>query len=358
MLSSQLGNSWLLSTINSIRSLTRLRFLSLKKEVANPRFPMRPVRPILWTYSSTSPGRSKLMTCFTFGMSKPLAATAVATMMGVWPHLNLLRASSLSLGPVTMDAGHGESLPVQEFIQAISSFLGLDKDKSPTGLTIQILGSQTTGVHQIKQEGPLVCLLHPDNLLRDILRCRAHSSNCQEHIVPQEIPGEHLNLLGESSGEHHGLSDIRPRHVILLHNPSYLRLKSHVQHPVSFVKTEILAILEGNLSSIKKVHETPRRGNKEMTASETIQLPHLIRYIRSTIDNGRSHTRAVGKLASFIKNLSSKFSSGCQYEGKWILFPTTISIPTWRGALGSILEDSVQYGNQKRSCLARPCLGT
>lgn len=40
-----------------------------------PKFPTRPVRPIRCTYSSTSLGKSKLITCFTLGISKPLAAT-------------------------------------------------------------------------------------------------------------------------------------------------------------------------------------------------------------------------------------------------------------------------------------------
>jgi hypothetical protein len=40
-----------------------------------PRLPTRPVRPMRWTYSSISPGRSKLMTCLTWGISRPRAAT-------------------------------------------------------------------------------------------------------------------------------------------------------------------------------------------------------------------------------------------------------------------------------------------
>lgn len=40
-----------------------------------PRLPTRPVRPIRWTYSSMSLGKSKLITCFTLLMSRPLAAT-------------------------------------------------------------------------------------------------------------------------------------------------------------------------------------------------------------------------------------------------------------------------------------------
>ena len=124
--SSQLGSSWFDSIISSTSSFTKFRFLSLKKDVAKPRLPMRPVRPMRCTYSSTSDGRSKLMTCLTLGMSRPRAATyiwwdmlanfsevagfsliskgrylcqiltAVATSMGLLPHLNRLKASSLS----------------------------------------------------------------------------------------------------------------------------------------------------------------------------------------------------------------------------------------------------------------------
>ena len=79
----QLGTSCLEWMRISIRSLQMLRFLSLKKEVANPRFPTRPVRPMRCTYSSMSLGRSKFTTCFTLGMSRPRAATAVATRKGV-----------------------------------------------------------------------------------------------------------------------------------------------------------------------------------------------------------------------------------------------------------------------------------
>ena len=60
-------------------------FDSLKNEVAHPVLPARPVRPIRWTYSSTSDGKSKLITWRTFEMSNPLAATAVATRIGAWP---------------------------------------------------------------------------------------------------------------------------------------------------------------------------------------------------------------------------------------------------------------------------------
>lgn len=61
-ISTHLGTSCLASTSNSMRSLESERLVSLKKEVATPRLPMRPVRPMRCTYSSTSEGRSKLIT--------------------------------------------------------------------------------------------------------------------------------------------------------------------------------------------------------------------------------------------------------------------------------------------------------
>lgn len=79
-------------------------------------------------------------------MSRPLAATAVATMIGVWPHLNRLEVFTLvenfhrrdfkpqsflalALSSISMDGGDGESLSVEELIQGISSTLGLHKDQ-------------------------------------------------------------------------------------------------------------------------------------------------------------------------------------------------------------------------------------
>lgn len=90
------------------------RLLSLKKEVASPitnhvtsnqpisssdylpTLPTRPVRPIRWTYSSISLGKSKLITWRTLGISRPRAATAVATRIGYSPVRKANKASSRS----------------------------------------------------------------------------------------------------------------------------------------------------------------------------------------------------------------------------------------------------------------------
>ena len=57
-------------------------------------------------------------------------------------------------------------------------------------LAVQILSSQTAGLHEIQQERSLVHLLHPDDLLGDVLRGGAHPANRQEDVVTQEVPEE------------------------------------------------------------------------------------------------------------------------------------------------------------------------
>lgn len=83
------------------RTLTRERATGvsdsgLKKDTARPVFPQRPVLPMRWTYSSMLLGRSKFTTCCTCSMSRPLAATDVATSTGHWPVRKSLSAFSRS----------------------------------------------------------------------------------------------------------------------------------------------------------------------------------------------------------------------------------------------------------------------
>ena len=55
-------------------------------------------------------------------------------------------------------------------------------------LSVKILLGEAAGVHEVEEEGPLVHLLHPDDLLGDVLRGGAHSAHRQEHVVTQEVP--------------------------------------------------------------------------------------------------------------------------------------------------------------------------
>jgi hypothetical protein len=69
--------------------------LRLTSETAIPALPARAVLPILWKYVRGSSGKSKLITWLTFVMSRPLAATSVATRTATDPSRKACIALSL-----------------------------------------------------------------------------------------------------------------------------------------------------------------------------------------------------------------------------------------------------------------------
>ena len=50
----------------------------------------------------------------------------------------------------------------------------------------------TCRVEQVEQEGALVALLDPHNLLRDVLAGAANTTHSQEDVVIQEVSRQHL----------------------------------------------------------------------------------------------------------------------------------------------------------------------
>lgn len=65
-------------------------------DTATPLRPARPVRPIRWMYVSVLGGKSKLMTNCSRAISRPLAATSVATRIYSFPSRNIVVAWSRS----------------------------------------------------------------------------------------------------------------------------------------------------------------------------------------------------------------------------------------------------------------------
>ena len=69
---------------------------------------------------------------------------------------------------------------------------------------------------------------------------RGHVPNMSRGRVltyPGGMPAD-LYFLGEGGREHHSLSVSSTRHAILLHNTTNLRLKTHVQHTISFIQNQ------------------------------------------------------------------------------------------------------------------------
>lgn len=86
-----------------------------------------------------------------------------------------------------MNTGGGVPLPDQEILQRIGALLGLHEHQGegvwPSG-----------GVQEIQQERALLHLLHPHNLLGDVLAGAAHTTHGQEDVVVQEISSKHLKI--------------------------------------------------------------------------------------------------------------------------------------------------------------------
>lgn len=79
-------------------------------------------------------------------------------------------------------------------------------------------------------------LLHPDDLLRDVLRRGADATDGQEDVVLEEVSSQHLDLFRERGREHERLAIARLRHRVLLDDAPDLRLETHVEHSVGFVQ--------------------------------------------------------------------------------------------------------------------------
>jgi hypothetical protein len=97
---------------------------------------------------------------------------------------------TFTLGTITVDGSCREALVYQEVRQSIRHTLGLNEDESEAG--------RAMSVKDIKKDGTLVVVLDILNLLSDVLRGRADTTDREENVILQEVPGKHLNIAGES----------------------------------------------------------------------------------------------------------------------------------------------------------------
>uniref|UniRef100_A0A8W7PSX2 Uncharacterized protein n=1 Tax=Anopheles coluzzii TaxID=1518534 RepID=A0A8W7PSX2_ANOCL len=284
-----------------------LRFFSLKKEVAVPRLPIRPVRPMRCTYSSTSAGRSKLITCFTFGMSSPRAATAVATRIGQRPQRNRRSASSRSacLGDVRQ---------------------------------------------QIEQMRALDVFLHPEDRLRNVDRGRADAPDRQEDVAVQEVARQLLDRLREGGGEHERLPFARHRHAALLDDAPDLRLEAHVQHAVGFVQHQEADVVQPDLAAPDHVLQPTGRRHDQVAAA--LEIAHLVLRVVAAVQYGRAHARPVAELLRLLEDLRCQLAGRRQHQPERVLL-APVHRPV-RGRRGRpVLVHLVQDRHQEGGRLAR-----
>lgn len=206
---------------------------------------------------------------------------------------------SLTLSTVTVNGGGVVSLSTEEVAEHVGHSLGLDKDEDET--------SGLFGEEQVEQERSLVVVVDVLDSLRDVLGSRTDSTDREEDVVLQEGSGEHLYLPGEGGGEHESLSVVHAGHVDTLDNLSDLRLETHVEHSVGFVKDEVLDVGERDLASVNQVDQSTWSGREQITAS--VERSDLRADIGTTVDDGRSDPRSVGELPGFVVYLRDQFSS-------------------------------------------------
>merc|ERR1719376_890528 len=149
-------------------------------------------------------------------------------------------------------------------------------------------------------------LVDPDNLLSDVGTCTANPSNCQENVVLQKVPGEHLNVFGEGGAEHQHLAFAFSGHVTLFNDVSDLGFETHVQHSVSFVKYDVPDKLETDLAPLEEISQSSWCGDKQVATS--VQISHLSSDVRASVHDAGSDVGAEREFARFIVNLTSKFS--------------------------------------------------
>jgi len=141
-------------------------------------------------------------------------------------------------------------------------------------------------VKDIEKDRALVHVLNIFNLLSDILRGGADTTNRQEYVILQEIPSKHLDVTGKCGREHEGLAVLDTRHILAFDNSTDLRLETHVQHTIGLIKDEIFNVAQRDASTLNQIDKTAWSSDEKITS--TLDLAKLRPYIGTTIDNARA----------------------------------------------------------------------
>ena len=214
------------------------------------------------------------------------------------------------------------------------------------------------GVEDVKQDGALVHILNVLNLLSNVLRGRTNTSDRQEDIVLQEIPGEHLDIAGEGGGEHERLAVLDAWHILALNDPANLGLETHVQHAISLVEDQVLDVAKGDSATLDQVDETTGGGNEKIAAA--LNLAELGANIGTTVDDTWSNPGSVGKLARLVVDLRDKLTGGGKDQGGRVGLPlaSEASSSSCGWCRWASQEGLGQDGEQEATSLSRTSLGT
>ena len=207
------------------------------------------------------------------------------------------------------------------------------------------------GVEDVKQDGTLVEVFDKLDLLGDVLRSGANTSDRQEDVVLEEIPCEHLNVAGEGGRKHESLAFLDAGHILALDNAANLGLETHVQHAVSLVENQVLDVLQGDAATLDQVDKATRGSDKQVTAA--LDLAELGANVGTTVDDARANPRAVGELAGLVIDLGDKLTGGSEDEGGRVSFALTGKASLRRGVTaGAVLEGLGEDGEKETTSLS------
>lgn len=256
---------------------------------------------------------------------------------------------TLALGAVAVNRVGTHVLVDEEVRQGIGHALGLDEDEGQAAIAVR--------VQDVEENRALVNVLDVLNLLGDVLRGGANTTNRQEDVVLEEILGEHLNVAGEGGRKHESLAVLGAGHILALNDATNLGLETHVQHAISLVENEVLDAGQRDASTLNEIDKSARGGDEEIAAA--LDLAELRSYLSTTVDDARADPRAVGKLARLVVDLGDKLASGSkdQRRGVSLALASVATALAGRRGRRAVGESLRQDGEQEATRLAGTGLG-
>jgi len=214
---------------------------------------------------------------------------------------------TLNLSTITVDGSSIDTAVHKVILELISRALGLDEDES------QAIALRKDLVQALSLIVIIVsAVLHT---LRDEISRGTDTTNGQEDVILEEALGKLLNLLGERSREHEGLTAFHG-HIEALDDLSDLRSETHVKHAISLIEDEQLDVAKRDLTALAEIVETTRSSNDDVAT--TFDIADLVIDGHTTVHDDGTNGRAVGELESFLVDLCDELTSGAEHQSEGI----------------------------------------
>jgi len=194
-----------------------------------------------------------------------------------------------------MDGSSWKAIAHQKIAEHVGHTFCFDEDKGESEI---LLGLRCKN---IKEDASFVIVFHIFDLLGDVLRGTSNPSHAEEDVILEKIFCEHLDVTWEGGAEHEGLTVGCAWHIFALDDATNLRLETHVQHAIGFIKDEVLDVGETDTTTFDEIYEATWSGTQEITT--TLNLAELLIDISTSVDNGRSDPRTISEFTCLLVDL-------------------------------------------------------